>query len=239
MTTPGQSPETRSAVPRLLALSELLGRSVTDGGERSLGRLRELGVSLVHGLPAVTSLYVGDRRSPQIVRSKLDVDGVGAVAPRPTGAGSTELLLARDVLDRQVYDAAGRRLTRVGDVVLDGADDGLVVVGIDTSAAAILRRLGLGRLVRGRPPLVVEWADLHLLSGPGHELQLRSSTAGVHGLDDPELVELVRRASVGQGQAVLATLPEERRSDVGAAVGRSARRRRSTDPLSARKHAPA
>ena len=68
---------------------------------------------------------------------------------------------------------------------------------------------------------------------------LRSSTAAVHRLDDAELVELVRRASPGQGEAVLAALHEERRSDVGTALARSAPRRRSSDPLSARKHAPA
>lgn len=225
--------------PAMLALSELLGRKVADARGRPLGRLRDLGVSLAYAMPGVTCVYVGDRRSPWAVRSEVDVDGNGRVAPLPAGEGSAELLLARDVLDRQVYDAAGRRLTRVGDVVLDHLGDRLAVVGIDTGAGAILRRLGLGRLARRRVPLVVAWPDLHLLSGPGHELQLRSPTAVVHRLDDTQLVELFRRASVGQGEAVLAALHEARRSDVGTAVSRSAPRRRSTDPLSARKHAPA
>ena len=222
-----------------LRLSDLLGRRVADAGGRPLGRLRDLGVTFVGAAPCVTCVYAGDRRASQAMRSGVLIDGVGALVPRPVPDGAEEFLLARDVLDRQVYDASGRRLTRVGDVVLD--DDGarLRVAGIDTGAAAILRRIGLRRLASRRPPLVAAWDDLHLLSGPGHELQLRVPGSAIHRLDDAQLVELVRRASVGQGEAVLAALHEERRSGIGDAVARSTPRRRSTDPLAARKHAPA
>jgi sporulation protein YlmC with PRC-barrel domain len=225
-------------LPRLLMLSELIGRGVTDWEGRHVGRLRDIGVSVNGATPRVSGFYTRDRRSSHVIRTAVNVERIGLIAPR-FATGSSELLLARDVLDRQVYDAAGRRLTRVGDVLLDLGPDGLAVVaGIDTGLRAILRRLGLGR-GSSRRPFMVAWSDLHLLSGPGHELQLRSPAAAVHRLDDAQLVELLRRASIGQGEAVLATLHGERRSDVGNAAARSVPRRRSSDPLTARKHAPA
>jgi hypothetical protein len=182
---------------------------------------------------------VGDRRAPAPVRNEVRVDGFGLLIPQALGAGAEELRLARHVLDRQVYDAGGRRLTRVGDVVLDWQGATVSVAGIDTGAAAILRRIGLRRVAARRRPLVAAWSDVHLLSGPGHELQLRMSGSAVHRLDNAELVELVRRSAVGPGEAVLAALGEERGAEVGDAVAHAAPRRRSSDPLTARKHAPA
>jgi hypothetical protein len=167
------------------------------------------------------------------------VDGVGIVASCPADADEIELLLGRDVLDHQVFDSRGRRLTRVGNVVLDHDGETLTVAGIDIGAAAILRRIGLRRLAGRRRPLVAAWHELHLLSGPGRQSQLELPGAAVHHLDNSELVELVRRAAVGQGDAVLATLEEERRNEVGDALAQAEPRRRSSDPLTARKHAPA
>ncbi|HEY1318397.1 MAG TPA: hypothetical protein VGF10_14325 [Gaiella sp.] len=220
-------------------LSEIVGRRVSDADGQPLGRLRDLGISVGGVVPRVTCVFVGDRRAPAPVRNEVCVDEFGVLRPQALGVGAEELRLARDVLDRQVYDAGGRRLTRVGDVVLDRQGATVSVAGIDTGAAAIFRRIGLRSLAARRMPLVVPWSDLHLLSGPGHELQLRIPVSAVHRLDNTQLVELVRRSAVGQGEAVLAALGEDRRAEIGDAVAQATPRRRSSDPLAARKHAPA
>jgi sporulation protein YlmC with PRC-barrel domain len=238
MASSSPTPESLSGDPSgPLLLSDLMGRRVSDAGGRPLGRLRDLGIGLDAPMPRVTCVSVGERRAPVLTRVPVHVDGVEIVTPYPADANEIELLLGRDVLDHQVYDARGRRLTRVGNVVLDHGAETLTVAGIDTGAAAILRRIGLSRLARKRQPLVAAWHELHLLSGPGHRLQLPG--AAVDRLDNSELVELVRRAAVGQGDAVLATLDEHRSADVGNAVAQAEPRRRSSDPLTARKHAPA
>jgi sporulation protein YlmC with PRC-barrel domain len=232
----GEAPDDARSGPVLL--SEIVGRPVSDEQGRPLGRLRDLGVG-VGVVPRVTCVYAGDRGAPAPVRSKVRVDGVGVLAPQAPGVGAEELRLARDVLDRQVYDAGGRRLTRVGDVVLDRQGEILTVAGIDTGTAAILRRIGLRRAAARCRLSVAAWSNVHLLSGLGHELQLRVSGSAVHRLDNAALVELVRRSAVGQGEAVLAALGQERRAEVGDAVAQATPRRRSSDPLEARKHAPA
>ena len=48
-----------------------------------------------------------------------------------------ELLLARDVLDTQIFDLGGRRLTRVADIELAWRDREVRVVGVDIGAALV------------------------------------------------------------------------------------------------------
>jgi hypothetical protein len=68
-----------------------------------------------------------------------DSDGDGVSEGRRPHVGSDdlgliadELLLARDVLDCQIVDLAGRRVTRASDVVLAAAPGGdLVVAGVE------------------------------------------------------------------------------------------------------------
>ena len=54
------------------------------------------------------------------------------VGTGPVPLGPDELLLARDVLDTQIVDTAGRRVQRVGDVLLVRLPDShLEVVAVD------------------------------------------------------------------------------------------------------------
>lgn len=55
----------------------------------------------------------------------------------------TALLLGRDVLDTQVFDIAGKRLARVGDVRLEEDQGTLRAVGVEVGVGAVMRRLGL------------------------------------------------------------------------------------------------
>ena len=80
-----------------------------------------------------------------------DVNLAGVHIRTGTAAPATladyELLLERHVLDAQIVDLAGKRLTRVADVelVLDGRV--LSVQGVEIGLAPLLRRLGLRFLV--------------------------------------------------------------------------------------------
>jgi sporulation protein YlmC with PRC-barrel domain len=102
--------------------------------------------------------------------------GDGATVRRGTApaAPADELLLAADVLDRQIVDLRGRRITRVGDVEL--AEDGrrLRIAAVEIGPEAILRRLGLRRLARRFRPRLLPWDQLRLLSGRGYRLQLET-----------------------------------------------------------------
>jgi hypothetical protein len=122
-----------------------------------------------------------------------------------------ELLLRRDVLDCQIVDLAGRRLTRASDVVLSWTADGdVALVGVEVGFAALVRRLGLGWLVEHVQRRIVSMEQLHLTSSRGHQVQLRSATSAIHQLDAAGLAHLLTRLDVGKATDVITTVGPDR-----------------------------
>lgn len=206
----------------LLRLSEVLGRRVRTSAGADAGRLADLSVRLGPEHPRVVRALVRARGAPGVLvaADSLDLAGPqvrarpGADLPAsadghlPLPLAPDELLLGRDVLDTQVVDLHGRRLSRVSDVLLRATYSGLEVVGVDLGAAGLLRRLGLGRLGAWAGVLEVDWPHLHLTSPRGHLVQLGTDTAPFRQLDAPGLAELLARLSTPRAvDVVRATEP--------------------------------
>lgn len=182
-------------------------------GERA-GQLADVAVTLADEHPAVRALVVrGPHRRESIVAwERVRTFEPTGVSLGPNGRATPardELRLARDVLDAQVVDVAGRRVRRVSDVELTRTDGGLRVIAVDVGWRGLVRRLGAGRLARGRAQAreLVDWSDLHVMSARGHGLQLRTTTSALHRLTPGELSELV------------AALPPQRAAEALDAVG--------------------
>lgn len=202
-----------------LRLSDLVGTPVLGATGERLGRIGDLAVRLDAAFPAVGSVVVRPRRPGAAFAASIDrLTGIGersavlhGPVPAPGEAASDErLLLVRDVLDVQVIDTATRRLARVGEVDLAWDESALRVIAIDVGWRAILRRLGLRRLARRASRDAIDWAGIHLASGPGHALQLASPSAVVHRLDPGDIAELLARLPVARGREVLETLADAR-----------------------------
>ena len=73
--------------PTVLTLSELIGSDVAGADGRPLGRLRDVGVGLGEELPPATSVHVRGDGTAGTITSGVEVEGAGAVAPRPLDAG--------------------------------------------------------------------------------------------------------------------------------------------------------
>ncbi len=182
----------------MLRLTALLGRPAVDGAGAALGELEDLGVVL-------------EAPHPPIVAARLKGDGRGTLAcslvrvtadklvivEGPSVPGDL-LCLRRHVLDTQVLALDGHRLVRVGDVLVAEEGERLALAGVEVGVAPVLRRLGLTGLARDLPDEILDWRSLHLVSSPGHVLQLSSPTAAIHRLGRAEL------------EAVAAELPPNR-----------------------------
>jgi len=225
----------------LLHVTDLLGRDVFAGGVK-LGHISDLGVRMTEPYPPVARLLVGGRHYSWAAVRELGEDTVELEAD-PNELSSEldgELLLKRDVLDCQIFDFAGRRLTRVGDVELALEGRTLRVCAVDVGASAILRRLGLHGLARRVPPQALDWEAVHLASTRGHALQLDKPTAAVHRLSAEEVARLVSRLPAVRGAELLEELEPEKAAKTKATLGeRHPARRRFRKVLAARKRAPA
>jgi hypothetical protein len=147
-----------------------------------------------------------------VVRAGVDVAALRA-DPRSPPLEADEVLLARDVMDTQVVDLLGHHLSRVSDVLLEGADhpgeERLLVVAVDLGTAGLLRRLGLG-LLAGGSVVAVEWRHLHLTSTRGHAVQLTTDQAGFRTLDPHGLAELLTRLSTPRARDVIRAIDPAR-----------------------------
>ena len=158
-------------MPGLVAdLTELVGAPVVGPGGERVGRLVDLAADADDPHPVVTGLVVragGERLAiPAGAVAGWDAAAVTLAAGYRSAEAESELgaaLLSRDVLDTQIVDVGGRRVTRVADVMLAERDGRLRVVGVDVGAGAVLRRLGLRRIGARLGERRLPWDELHPL----------------------------------------------------------------------------
>jgi hypothetical protein len=202
-------------------LSGQLGWPVRSSDGVKVGRVVDLTVLYDIEHPIVHRLAVGRARRIlyllpwSLVRTHddehvvLGVDRMGLSAyasPRDPTLEDRELLLARDVLDTQIVDLAGRRLSRVSDVIMVAGSEGrLEVAAVDVGVGSLLRRMALGRLGDRLDPVVVDWAALHLTSPRGHVVQLATAATALHRLNASGLAHLLARLSPDKAVDVIGT----------------------------------
>jgi hypothetical protein len=196
-------------------LTDLVGAYVRDGDGR-IGRLRDLGVHLAAEAWPVVALRIATRAGElelpwAAVRVQepecLEVD------PSLEANGADPTWLASRVLDHELLDVDGKRVVRVGDVVLERRE-GLVAVGIEIGPAPIVRRLGLHRAASRLRRDLIGVAAIHVPQAPGEPLALATTRARLATIETHALVELLERLPKPAAHDVLEVLPPERAEHV-------------------------
>ena len=138
--------------------------------------------------------------------------------------GSTGLTSLRDdVLDRQLVDAAGHRVVRVGDVALRPIDGRLEAIALEVGMRPVLRRLGLGRLAERNREDAIRLRDVTVTPSC---VIAHATAAHIAAIETHHLARLVRRLPHRMKHDVLGQLPEDRRRDVHAHMERRPHRPR-------------
>lgn len=207
----------------LIALSEIVGLPILERQGERIARVKDVVARLREGsYPVVTGLVsrAGGRDF------YIPIVRVGEIGPRQvrlvSGAVDVgrfqrrdgELLLSRDVLDRQVIDVRGTRVVRVNDLYLTVAPDGYHIVALDTGGRAILRRLLPGGM-RGRFPgrMLTDWRDVEYLMSDTPAVRLKVGHLQLRKLRPQQLARIVSELSKQEGAEVLASLEEEHAAD--------------------------
>jgi sporulation protein YlmC with PRC-barrel domain len=206
----------------MLRLTDCLRTDVIDADGARIGRLVDITGRLDDPYPVVTRLKVKtpDRSIRYVPWRAVAKFGAGGTQLKvrsaeleatrdPRGLHTDELLLLEHVLDTQIIDTNGKRVVRVGEIELAREHDDLLVAGVEVGRAALARRLGLHRFAARIPPQILDWRDLHIASGRGHALQLRTPSARVHRLSASELEHVISRLPVGHAADVLRTVDPE------------------------------
>src|ERR687897_52560 len=203
----------------MLYLSQVLGRPIRDLEGDRVASVKDVIVRLGgDDHPPVTGLVARYRRRDFFLSrwriSALNEHGVRLNSDildlRPFVRREGEVLLARDVLDKQLIDVDGKRVVRVNDVQIIQAAGEWRVTGADVSLQGLWRRLAPSGFAGTRKTVeVLDWADVGYLATDAATVQLKSSSDKLARLHPVEIARLAEALSYHHGSEVVESLDDE------------------------------
>src|SRR5437763_7721306 len=202
----------------MLYLSQVLCRPILHLDGERVASLKDVIVRLgEEDHPPVAGFVARYRRRdsfmPRWRIAHFGEDGVRLTSDildlRPFTRRDGEVLLARDVLDKQLIDVDGKRVVRVNDVQIIEAANEWRVTGADVSLIGLWRRLAPPFLRSGRAVEVLDWADVGYLATDAATVQLKSSRGKLERLHPVEIARLAEACSYHQGAEIGESLDDE------------------------------
>ncbi len=207
--------------PPILHLSSIVGSPLRDADGERLGKVADLIVRLGGtGYPPITGVlatvagrasFVGVERVSEIGpggvvlrKAKLDL--------RHFERRPEEVLLKRDLLDRQLINVEGARLVRANEIELALIAGAWRVVGVDTGPRGGLRRLlpkGMGaHIATGE---FLDWAGVEPFVGHVPTVRLRIPHPKLAKLHPAQIADLVEAASRREGEEIIQAVGDDDR----------------------------
>lgn len=136
-----------------LFVSEIIKKPVLDPKGDELGRVKDLVVIKGTPLPKVSALIVEKKKrlfsitwtDLKIFNKKIISSNSYQKDIASYELNDEDLLLVRDIFDKQIVDADGAKVVRVNDVKLEGFKGTAGLVAVDVGMRGIMRRLGVER----------------------------------------------------------------------------------------------
>ena len=136
----------------MLYLSQIIGKPVVDATGEKIGSISDVAISTGEVFPRITSLaFTGPGKVPFMISwrkyvDEFDEDDGVKLAFEATGIRFSyrqpyEVLLARDLLNRQIVDTQGMKVVRVNDLKLSVSGSQIRLLGAEVGARGILRGL--------------------------------------------------------------------------------------------------
>jgi CBS domain-containing protein len=229
-------------------LSQVLKRPVTAAGERVakvydlVARLEILnaftGEITLERFPPISGL-VADVRGREVFIPWRQVEALGPEGARlnsaridllPFERRDGEVLLYRDLLDKQLIDIDGRRVIRANDLQLYSVGSTIRLTAVDVSVEAILRRLTYGRLftgadelfnppeeteqtprrrVREAPARLIAWPDVEPITADVPDVRLAKAHDRIALLHPVDIAHIIDDLSYAQGAEIFESLDDE------------------------------
>jgi len=209
----------------MLYLSQILGKPIHSAEGEAMATIKDVIVRYgeVDYPPVIGLLARYRRRLFFIPRSQLKVFGpagtklrTDVLDLRPFSRREGEILLGKDVLDKQLIDIDGKRVVRVNDVQLLEINGIWRVSGADVSLQGFLRRLmPAGLYGTKRPVEVIDWADVGYLATDSKTVtvQLKSSKDKLSRLHPVEIAQLAEALSPVHRTDIVESLDDEIAAD--------------------------
>jgi magnesium transporter len=206
----------------MLYLSQLINAPIRDRDGERIATVRDLIARMGEGYPPITGIVARQGRREFFIPvggiARIDADGV-TLSSAKLNVGrferrDGEILLNRNVLDRQIIDVNGKRVVRVNDLQIAPVEGSYRLIGADVGARALIARLGFGRK-QDRAPLgdLVDWADIEYLAANAPTVRLKVSHDRLAKLHPAEIANIIEDLSYHEGSEIVSALDDETAAD--------------------------
>ncbi|WP_243361211.1 magnesium transporter [Fundidesulfovibrio terrae] len=206
--------------------SNFLGKTVIDKAGKPLGTLHDLAMSKGERLPHISSLIVKQGKGMtsipwagvdlfNVFVIAVDLDRVDAEPYDPEEQG--QILVRRDILDKQIVDVEGARLVRVNDLKIEGCLDALCVTAVDTGVRGLARRLRqervwsflTGLFHRQLPHKEISWQFVQPIDDKMTTLALTVTRDKLGDMHPADLAEIIAQLPHEEAEKMLLSLNTE------------------------------
>jgi magnesium transporter len=225
--------EPRREGETVIYLSQMLGKPVVDAAGEEIGTINDIAIATGEVFPRVTSLaFVGPDKTPFMLSwrkfvSHFDGEQIVLNVPAPEIRFSylqpDEVLLARDLMSKQIVDTQGMKVVRVNDLKLSESRNQLRLLGAEVGVRGILRGISpvLERFVAQTAKLfgrqlhenLIAWNYMDLLDRDLSQVKLSVTHKRLHELHPADVADILEKLAPAQRARVFEHLDNEAAAD--------------------------
>ena len=215
-------------------LSEMLKLPVVDAAGEKIGIVNDLGIATGEVFPRVTALaFQGPGKTPFMISwrkyvERFDDDGVYLKYPatdiRFSYLQPDEVLLARDIMNKQIVDTQGMKVVRVNDIKLSTTGENqLRLLGAEVGARGLLRAIHplfervtvkvAKMLGKPLPEDIIAWSYMDLLERSTKQIKLSVSHKTLSELHPADIADIIEQLDPRLRTQVFAQLDTEQATE--------------------------
>lgn len=235
-----QTASTQTKQPHILKefntffLSEVLYLKVYDKNDVVIGYIDDIAIDIKRNLrhPFVSAFIIKSTQNEilaiddlSIAEYRLDyfklVDSPKFIPKFINAEGEyenhDEILLKRDILDKQIVDTGGMRIVRVNDIKLTFVKSGIIAIGADIGPTGLMRRLSIERIFKAIaalfnkkfPDKILSWQFVEPIGTGGHKIKLNIPYGKLSILHPADIADIMEELSVQESSEIFRSLDEE------------------------------
>lgn len=214
--------------------SEMLRLPVVDSVGEKIGIVNDLGIATGEVFPRVTALaFQGPGKTPFMISwrkyvERFDENGVYLKYPatdiRFSYLQPDEVLLARDIMNKQIVDTQGMKVVRVNDIKLSATGDNqLRLLGAEVGARGLLRAIHpllerasvrVAKLLgKPLPEDIIAWSYMDLLERSTKQIKLSVSHKTLSELHPADIADIIEQLDPRLRTQVFAQLDTEQAAE--------------------------